>query len=108
MVWPRATQFLVVKVGPNTKIRGIIVQMQKCRGPRCDQRSGRVVGLGYSELTVRSDIQPTTRAFGDAMVRELRERFGVRPLAQPPQTYDSVSAGVVEKAIKPVEEKVRN
>ena len=98
----------MVKVRPNTQIRRIIVQMQKCRGPRCDQRNGRVVALGYPELLVRSDIQPTTRAFGDAVVRELRERFGVRPHAQPPPTYDSVSAGMVENAIKLVEEKVRN
>ena len=53
--------------------------------------------LGYRELIVRSDNEPAMLAFRDAVIRELKERFGVRAIAQAPPTYDSASAGMVEK-----------
>ena len=46
-------------------------------------------------------------AFRDAVIRELKERLGVRAIAQAPPKYDSASAGMVENAIKQVKEKVR-
>ena len=46
-------------------------------------------------------------AFRDAMIREAKERCGVRAIAQAQPKYDSASAGMVENAIKRVKEKVR-
>ena len=46
-------------------------------------------------------------AFRDAVIRELKERFGVRAIAQAPPKYDSASAGIMENANKQVKEKVR-
>ena len=43
----------------------------------------------------------------DAVIRELKERSGVRAIAHAPPKYDSTSAGMVENAIKQVKEKVR-
>ena len=63
--------------------------------------------LGYPELIVRSDNEPAMLAFRDAVIRELKERFGVRAIAQAPPKYDSASAGMVGNAIKQVKEKVR-
>ena len=37
---------------------------------------------GYPELLVRSDTEPAMFAFRDAVIRELKERFGVRAIAQ--------------------------
>ena len=45
-------------------------------------------------------------AFRDAVIRELKERFGVRAIAQAPPNNDAASAGKVENAIKQVKEKV--
>ena len=64
--------------------------------------------LGYPELIVRSGTVPAMLEFRDAAIRELKERFGVRAIAQAPPKYDSASAGMVENAIKQVKEKVRN
>ena len=41
------------------------------------------------------------------MISDLKERFGVRAIAQAPPTYDSATAVVVENAIKQVKEKMR-
>ena len=46
-------------------------------------------------------------AFRDAVIKELKERVGVRALAEAPPTYDSASVGMVESAITLVKEKVR-
>ena len=46
-------------------------------------------------------------AFRDAVIRELKERFGVRAIAQAPPTCDSASASMVDNAIKQIKEKVR-
>ena len=46
-------------------------------------------------------------AFRDAVMRELKEHFGVRAIAQAPPKYDSASAAMVDNAIKQVKEKVR-
>ena len=43
----------------------------------------------------------------DAVIKELKARFGVIVIAQSPPTYDSVSGSMVENAIKLVKEKVR-
>ena len=45
--------------------------------------------LGHLELSVRSDNEPAMLAFRDAVIRELKERFGVRAIAQAPPKYDS-------------------
>ena len=63
--------------------------------------------LGHLEFTVRSDNEPTMRALRDAVIRELNERFGVRPIAQAPPKYDAASAGMMENATKWVEAEVR-
>ena len=47
-------------------------------------------------------------AFRDADAKELKERCGVRDVAQAPPPYDSASAGMVEKSIRQVKEKVRS
>ena len=46
-------------------------------------------------------------AFRGAEIRELKECFRVRAIAQAPPEYDSASAGMVENAIQQVKEKVR-
>ena len=48
--------------------------------------------IGYPELI----------AFRDVVIRELKERFGVRAIAQAPPKYNSASAGMVEHANKQV------
>ena len=63
--------------------------------------------LGYPEFIVKSDNEPAMLAFRDALIRELKERFGVRAITQAPPKYDSASAGMVGNAIKHVKEKVR-
>ena len=52
--------------------------------------------LGYPELIVRSDNEPAMSACRDAVIRELKERSGVRAIAHAPPKYDSASAGMVE------------
>ena len=63
--------------------------------------------LGNPEFMVRSDNEPVVLAFRDAVIRELKERFSVRAIAQAPTKHDSASAGTVENAIKQVKENVR-
>ena len=46
-------------------------------------------------------------AFRDAVIRQLKERFGVRALAQAPPKYDSASAGMVENTMKQVKESAK-
>ena len=46
-------------------------------------------------------------AFRDAVIRELKERFGVRAIAQAPPMYDTWSVGTVENAVKQVKKNVR-
>ena len=52
--------------------------------------------LGYPELIVRSDNEPAILAFRDTVIRELKERSGVRAFAQAPPKYDFASIGMVE------------
>ena len=40
--------------------------------------------LGCLELIVRSGSEPSMLPFRDAMIRELKERYGVRAIAQAP------------------------
>ena len=47
------------------------------------------------------------QAFCDAVITELKGRFGVKAIAQAPRKHDSASAGFVENAVKLVTEKVR-
>ena len=54
-----------------------------------------LIRLGYLELTVGLDSEPGMLPFRDAVIGELKERFGVRGIAQAPPTYDSASAGMV-------------
>ena len=54
--------------------------------------------LGYPELIVRSAM----RAIRYAVSTELKEHVGVRAIAQAAPTCDSVSAGMLKNAIKPV------
>ena len=58
-------------------------------------------------LVVRSDNEPAVLAFRDAVIRQLKQRFGVRAIAEAPPKHDSASVGMVENAIKQVKEKVR-
>ena len=44
-----------------------------------------------------SDLtQPAMLVFRDAVIRELKERFGVRAIVQAPPKYNSASAGMME------------
>ena len=58
--------------------------------------------LGYLVLIVRPDNEPALRAFRDAVAKELKERIGVRTIAQTSPKYDSASA--VQNAIEHVKE----
>ena len=46
--------------------------------------------------------------FRDAVIKEFKERFCVKAIAQAPPRYDSASGDMVEKATKQVKEKVRS
>ena len=79
------TPFLVLKVKPSMMIWSMPVQ---CRGVEdwaaikdTVETSNR---LGYLELIVTSDNEPAMLAFRDAVIREPKERFGVRAIAQAP------------------------
>ena len=104
----RATPFLVVKVKPSMLIWSMLVQ---CKGVEDEAAIKETVKslnrLGYPELIVRSGNEPAMLAFRDAVIKELKERFGVRAIAQAPPKYDAASASMVENAIKQVKEKVR-
>ena len=100
--------FLAVKAKPSMMIWSMLVQ---CKGVE-DQAAIKetVESLhrrGYPELIVRSDNEPAMLAFRDAVIRELKQRCGVRAIAHAPPKYDSASAGMVENATKHVKEKVR-
>ena len=103
-----ATPFLVVRGKPSMTIWNVPVQ---CKGVEDQAAIKETVEslnrLGYPELIVRSDNEPAILSFRDAVIRELKERFGVRAIAQAPPKYDSASAGMVENAIKQVKEQVR-
>ena len=94
----RATPFLVVKVKPNMMIWSMLVQ---CKGVEAQATIKETVEssnrVAYPELILRSDT----------FVTLLKERFGVRGIAQAPPKYDSASVGMVENAIKQGKEKVR-
>ena len=92
-----ATPFLVVKVKPSMMIWSM--PMQSCGGPGSDQGNERVVEQTW--------LRASHVSFRDAVIRELKERFGVRAIAQAAPKYGSASAGMVENAIKQVNEKVR-
>ena len=62
--------------------------------------------LGYPELIVRSDLEPAMSAFRDAVIRVLKERSGVRAIAQAPLKYDAASADMLVNAITKVKEEV--
>ena len=64
--------------------------------------------LGYPELIVKSDNEQAMLASRDAVIRELKERFGVRAIAQAPPTYDSASAGMMENTIKQIKGECAN
>ena len=99
---------LVVKVKPSMMIWSMPVQ---CKGADDQAEIKETVEslnrLCFPELIVRSDNEPAMSAFRFAVIRELKERFGVRAIAQAPPECDSASAGMVENAIKQVKEKVR-
>ena len=94
-----ATPFLVVKVQPSVMIWSVPVQ---CKGVEDQAATKETVEslnrLGYLELLVRSYNEPAMLGFRNAVIRELKERFGVRAIAQAPPKYDSASAGMVENA----------
>ena len=92
-----ATPFLVVKAKPSMMIWSM--PMQRCGGPGSDQGNERVVEQTW--------LRASHVSFRDAVIRELKERFGVRAIAQAAPEYGSASAGMVENAIKQVNEKVR-
>ena len=95
----RATPFLVVKVKPNMMIWSMLVQ---CKGVEAQATIKETVEssnrVAYPELILRSDT----------FVTLLKERFGVRGIAQAPPKYDSASVGMVENAIKQGKEKSAN
>ena len=103
-----ATPSLVVKVMPSMMIWSTPVPCKSVDDQAAIKDTVESLNrLGHTELIVRSDTEPAMPAFRDAVISELKERFGVRAIAQAPPKYDSASAGVVENAIKQVKEKVR-
>ena len=92
--------FWVVKVKPSMMIWSTLVQ---CKGVEDQAAITKTVellnSLGYLQLIVKSDNEPAMFAFRDAVIRELKERFGVRAIAQAPPKYDSASAGMLEDSI---------
>ena len=94
-----ATPFWVAKVMPSTMIRSMLVH---CKSVELRQREKTVESLnrlGYPELIVRSNNEPAMRAFRDTMIKELKERCGVRAIEQALAKYDPASAGMVENAV---------
>ena len=80
-----ATPFLLVTVNPSMMIWSMPVQ---CKGVDDQAAIKETVEslnrLGYLELIVRSDNEPAMLAFRDAVIRELKERCGVRVIAPRP------------------------
>ena len=96
-----ATLFLVVKVKPSMMIWSMPLQ---CKGVEDQAAIKETVEslnrLSYPELFVRSDNEPAMIDFRNAVIRELKERSGVRAIAQAPPKYDSASADMVENVVK--------
>ena len=63
--------------------------------------------FGSPEFTASSDNEPTLLTGRDPVIRELKERLGVRAIAQAPPKYDSASGGMVENALTLGEEMLR-
>ena len=83
-----ATAVLVVKIKPSMMMP---VQRKDVEDQAAIKETVESLNrLGYPELIVRSDNEPATLAFSDAVIRELKECFGVRAIAQAPPKYDSV------------------
>ena len=92
-----ATPFLVVKAKPSTMVCSMFVQCKGVDNMAAIEKTVESLNrLGYPELIVK--YEPAMFSFRDAVIRELKERFGVRAITQAPK-YDSASAGMVEIAI---------
>ena len=104
-----ATPFLLVlRVKPSMMIWSMPVQCKCVEDQAAIKETVESLNrLGSQELIVRSDNEPAMLAFRDAVIRELKEHFGVRAISQAPFKYESASIGMVENAIKQVKEKVR-
>ena len=78
-----ATPFLVVKVMPCMMIWSMSVQ---CKGVEDQAAIKETVEslnrLGCLELIVRSDSEPAMLPSRDAVIRELKERYGVRAITR--------------------------
>ena len=73
--------------------------MQRCGGSGpIKEKFESLDRFGSPELTASSDNEPTLLAGRDAVIRELKERVGVRAIAQAQPKYDSASGGKVENA----------
>ena len=104
-----ATPFLVVNVKPSMMIWSTPVRRKGVEEQAAIKETVESLNrLGNPELIVRSDTVPAMLAFRDAVIRELKERFGVRAIPQAAPKDDSASAGTVENAMKQVKEKVRH
>ena len=57
---------------------GMLVQCKGAEGQAAIKETVESLNrLGFPELNVRSDNEPVMLAFRDAVIRELKERFGV-------------------------------
>ena len=104
-----ATPFLVVNVKPSMMIWSVPVQFKSVKDQAA--RKETVKSLNRTSLpgvVGRSDNEPAMLTFRDAVIRNLKERFGVGAIAQAPPKYDSASAGMVENAIKEVKGEISN
>ena len=102
------TPFLVVKIKPSMMIWSMPALCKRVDDQAAIKEKVESLNrLGYPELIFRSVIEPAMLAFRNAVIRELKERFGFRAIAQGPPEYESAPAGIVENAIKQVKEKVR-
>ena len=65
---------MTASLKPNMMIWSMLVQRQGVDDQAAINR------IGYPDLILRSDTEPAMLAFPDAVIRELKERFGVRAI----------------------------
>ena len=81
------TPFSLVKVKPSMMIWSMLAQCTSVEVQAVIKATVESLNrLGYLELIVRADIEPAMLACRDAVIKELKERFGVRVIAHAPPT----------------------
>ena len=95
---PESTPILVMRERPAAMVWGDVVSAQ---GVQCsfalDTAVRHLVRLGYPALQLRSDGELAIRAFGEEVMKALKEK-GIRVAPSKTPKADSQSAGPVENA----------